>query len=207
MITFNAVTLAQVSSLSLHNSIRINGLQAKIWPHFPPYSKSCIGSALNTGKSKLHEVVCCFCAQFSCSFTSDSLQLHGLQHSRPLCPSPTPGVYLNLCLLSQWCHPFSSCLQSFPASGSFPMSQLFTSGGQSIGVSASTSVLPEYSGLISFRMDWLDLLAIQGTLKSLLQHHSLKASILRHSAAHFSLADTKSFHPSPLLLVLCALFC
>ena len=62
------------------------------------------------------------------------------------------------------------------------MSQFFTSGGQSIGVSASASVLPEYLGLISFRMDWLDLLAVQGTLKSLLQHHSLKALILRHSA-------------------------
>ena len=77
---------------------------------------------------------------------------------------------------------FSSCLQSFLASPSFLMSQLFTSGGQSIGVSASTSVLPEYSGLISFRMNWLDLLAVQGTLKSLIQHHSLKASILQHSA-------------------------
>ena len=75
---------------------------------------------------------------------------HGLQHARPPCPSPTPRVYSNSCLLSRWCHatilssvvPFSSCLQSFPASGSFHMRQLFTSGGQSIGVSASTSVLP-----------------------------------------------------------------
>ena len=75
--------------------------------------------------------------------------------------------------------PYSSCLQSFPASGSFQMSHLFASDGQSIGVSASKSVLPnEHSGLISFRMDWLDLLAVQGTLKSLLQHHSSKASIL-----------------------------
>ena len=78
--------------------------------------------------------------------------------------------------------PFSSCLQSFPASGSFPMSQLFASGGQSIGVSASTSPSNEHPGLISFRMDWLDLLAVQGTLKSLLQHHSSKASIFWHSA-------------------------
>ena len=68
--------------------------------------------------------------------------------------------------------------QSFPASGSFQMSQLFTSGGQSIGVSTSASVLPKHSALISFRMDWLDLLEVQGTLKSLLQHHSSKASIL-----------------------------
>ena len=79
---------------------------------------------------------------------------------------------------------FSSCLQSFPASGSFQMSQLFASGTQSIGVSASTSVLPvNTQGLISFRMDWLDLLAVQGTLKSLLQHHSSKASILQRSAS------------------------
>ena len=76
------------------------------------------------------------------------------------------------------CHPLLSCLQSFPASGSFLMSQLFASGGQNIGVSASN----EHSGLISFRMDWLDLLAVQGTLKSLHQHHSSKASIIQCSA-------------------------
>ena len=88
--------------------------------------------------------------QFSRSIVSDSLRPHQLQHTRPPCPSPTPGVYLNSCPSSQWCHPaisssvvpFSSYLQSFPASGSFPMSQFFTSGGQSITVSVSTSVLP-----------------------------------------------------------------
>ena len=81
------------------------------------------------------------------------------------------------------CRPFSSCPQSFPTSGSFPMSQLFASGGQSIGVfSFSISPSNEYSGLISFRLDWLDLLAVQGTLKSLFQHHSSKASILPCSA-------------------------
>ena len=88
--------------------------------------------------------------QFSCLVMSDSLRPHEPQHARPPCPSPTPGVYPNSCPLSWWCHPtisssvipFSSCLQFFPASGSFPMSQLFTLGGQSIGVSASTSVLP-----------------------------------------------------------------
>ena len=88
--------------------------------------------------------------QFSCSVVSDSLQPHKSQHARPPCPSPTPRVYPNSCPLSQWCHPaisssvvpFSSCPQSFPASESFPMSQLFTWGGQSIGVSASVSVLP-----------------------------------------------------------------
>ena len=88
--------------------------------------------------------------QFSLSVMSDSLRPNELQHARPPCPSPTPGVYPNPCPLSRWWHltisssliPFSSCPQSFPASGSFPMSQLFASGGQSIGVSASTSVLP-----------------------------------------------------------------
>ena len=82
------------------------------------------------------------------------------------------------------CCPISSCLQSFPASGSFPVSQLFAPGDQTIGVSASASVFPMniYIGLISFRMDWLDLLAVQGTLKSFLQHHSSKASILQHTA-------------------------
>ena len=113
---------------------------------------------------------------------SNSLGLQEQQHTRPPCPTPTPGVYPNSCPLNQWCHPtisspgvpFSSRLRSFPESGSFPVSQFFTSGGQSIGVSASTS------GLISFRMDWLDLLEVQGTLKNLLQHHSSKASILWH---------------------------
>ena len=131
--------------------------------------------------------------QFSLSVTSDSLQPHGLQHTRLPCPSPYPGACSNSCPSSQWCHPtlsssvapLSSCPQSFPASGSFRMSQLFASAGQSTGVSASASVLPDHSGLIFFRMDWLDLLAVQGTLKSLLQHHSSKASILRRSA-HFT---------------------
>jgi len=119
------------------------------------------------------------------------------QHTRFPRPSPTPGVYSNSCPLSQWCHPtisssalqgggwvisFSSCLQSFQESGSFQMSQFFTSGGQSIGFSFSIIPSKEIPGLISFRMDWLDLLAVQGTLKSLLQHHSSKASILWHSA-------------------------
>ena len=126
--------------------------------------------------------------QFSGSVTSNSLQPHGLQHSRLPCPLPTPGACSNSCPLSLWCHPtilssvvpLSSCLQSFPASGSFPRSQLSASGGQSIGVLASGSVLPMniLLGLISFRMDWLDLLVVHGTLKSLLQHHSSKASIL-----------------------------
>ena len=88
--------------------------------------------------------------QFSCSVVSDSLQPHGLQHPRLPCPSPTPGDYPYSYPFSQWCHPtisysvipFSSCLQSFPVSGSFPVSWLFTSGGQSNGASASASILP-----------------------------------------------------------------
>ena len=123
--------------------------------------------------------------QFSHSVMSNSLWPHGLQHTRLPCPSPTPGACSNSCPSSWWCHPtisfsvipFSSCLQSFPTSGSFPISQLFTSGGFSFSISPSN----EYSGLISFRMDWLDLLAVQGNLKSLLQYHSSKASILRRS--------------------------
>ena len=129
--------------------------------------------------------------QFSHSVVFDSLWAHEPQHVRPPCPSPTPEVHPNPCPLSQWCHPnisssvipFSFCPQSFPASGPFEMSQLFASGGQSIGVSASTSVLPmNTQDWISFRMDWLDLLAVQGTLKSLLQHRSSKASVLWCSA-------------------------
>ena len=121
--------------------------------------------------------------QFSCWVVSDSLWPHGPQHARPPCPLPTPIAYSNSCPLSQRYQltilfsviPFSSCPQSFPASESFPVSQLFASGGQSIGVSTSKSVPPnEHPGLISFRMDWLDLLAVQGTLKSLLQHDSSK---------------------------------
>ena len=123
-------------------------------------------------------------SQFSCSVVSDCLQPHGLQHARPPCPSPTPGVHPDPRPWSQWCPPaisssvipFSSCPQSLPASESFPMSQFFAWSGQSTGVSAfSITPSKEIPGLISFRMDWLDLLAVQGTLKSLLQHHSSKA--------------------------------
>ena len=98
---------------------------------------------------------------------------------------------INSCLSSWWCHPtissfvvpLSSCLQSCPASGSFPMRQFFVSGGQSVkSFSFNISPYNEHPGLISFRMDWLDLLAVQRTLKSLLQHHSSKASVLRCSA-------------------------
>ena len=113
--------------------------------------------------------------QFSCSFMSDSLQPHGLQHARPPCPSPTPRVYSNSCPLSWWCHPsfsssvipFSSLLPSFPASGSFQMSQFFTSSGQSIGVSALASVLP-VNIQDWFSLGWTGWIHPKGTLKSLL---------------------------------------
>ena len=99
---------------------------------------------------------CCVCSR---QVVSDALRPHGPQHSTPPCPSPSPGVCLNSHPSSRWCHPaisssvirFSSCLQSFPASGTFQVSQLFTSGGQRIGVSASTSVLPMNN------QDWLPL--------------------------------------------------
>ena len=106
--------------------------------------------------------------QFSRSVMSDSLWLHELQHTRPSCTSPTPGLYPKSCPLCQWCHPtisssvvlFSSCPQSFPESESFPMSQLFASGGQSIGVSASTSVLPMNSQ-DWFPLEWTGWISVQ----------------------------------------------
>ena len=121
---------------------------------------------------------------------SDSLRPHGLQHARSPCPSPTPRVYPNSCPLSRWYHPtisssvipFSSSLQSFPASGSFQMSQLFAWGGQSIGASASTSLLPMNTHDWS-PLGWTGWISLQARgLLSLIHHHSSKASILRHSA-------------------------
>ena len=104
--------------------------------------------------------------QFSCSVVSNSLRPHGLQHSRPPCSSQTPRVYSNSCPLSWWCHPtilsslipFSSCLQSFPASGSFPMSQFFASGGQSSGVSAS---VPPMNIQDWFPLGWTGWISLQ----------------------------------------------
>ena len=130
----------------------------------------------------------CFSSvQFSHSVMSDSLPPHGLQDARPPCPSPTLEVYSHSCPLTRSCHPtisssvipFSSCPQSFPASGSFQMSIRWP---KYWSFSFKISPSNEYSGLISFRMDWLYLLAVQGTLKSHLQYHSLKASILWSSA-------------------------
>ena len=128
----------------------------------------------------------CETVQFSRSVVSDSLRPHESQHARPPCPSSTPGVHPNSCPLSQWCHPaisssvipFSSCLQSFPASGSFQMSQFIPSGSKVLEFSFNISPSNEYSGLISLRIDWFDLLAVQETL----QHHNSKVSILQCSA-------------------------
>ena len=128
--------------------------------------------------------------QFICSVVSNSLQPHELQHARPPCPTPTPGVHPNPCPLSRWCHPtissvipFSSCPQSFPPSGSFQMSQLFASCGQSIGVSASTSVL--WMNIQDwYPLRWTGWISLQskGLSRVFSQHHSSKASILLLSA-------------------------
>ena len=131
---------------------------------------------------------------FSCSVVSDFLYPCGLKHARFPCPSPSLRTCLNSCPLSQWCHPTIlssvipfSCLQSFPATGSFPVSWLFASGSQSIGT--SVSVLPTNIPMtiqsfwwLSIRIDWFGLLAVQGTLKGLLQYHSSKTPILWCSA-------------------------
>ena len=132
-----------VSRTNMKKYLKLKKLPGTMEPRTRRYFKVSFFFFFNLGKA-ISSV------QFSRSVVSDSLQSHGRQHFRPPCPSSTPGVYSNSCPLSQCCHPtisnsvisFSSCLQSFPASGSFQMSQLFTSGGQSIGVSASTSVLP-----------------------------------------------------------------
>ena len=137
---------------------------------------------------------------FSCQVMSDSSQSNGLQHSRLPCPSPTSGAYPSLCPLHRRCHPtisssvipFSSCLQSFPASRSFPMSQLFTSGGRSIGASVSASVPPmNIQSLFPLGLTGLISLQLEGTLKSLLQHHSSKASFF---GAQLSLWPNSHIH-------------
>ena len=148
-------------------------------------------------------------SQFSCSVMSDSLQPHGLQHARPPCSSPTPEVCSNSCPSSWWCHPtissfifpFSSCLQSFPASGYFLVSQFFASGGQSIGVSTSASVFNEYSGPISFRMDWLDLLAVPGLSRvysnTTIQNAALNMPANLETLAGNTELEKVHFHSSP----------
>ena len=124
-----------------------------------------------------HSSCCCSVAK-----PCPTLKPHGLQHTRLPCPSPSPGVRSNSCPLNRWCHstssssvvPFSSCLQSFPASGSFLKSHSSHQVAKYWSFSFSISPSNEHPGLISFRMDWLDLFAVQGTLRSLLQHRSSK---------------------------------
>ena len=130
--------------------------------------------------------------QFSHSVVSDYLRPHELQHTRPPCPSPTPRVYWNSCPLSRWCHPTSSSsvvpfyshLQSFPASGSFQMSQFFTSGGQSIGVSASTSVLA-VNIQDWFPLGWTDWISLQS--KGLSRVFSI-TTVQKHQFFHAQLS-------------------
>ena len=128
---------------------------------------------------------------FSCSVVSDCLQPHGLQHARPPCPSPTPGVYSDLRSLSQWCHPTISslCRPHILLPSIFPSIRVFSNESarhirwpEYWSFSFNISPSNEHSGLISFRIDWLNLLAVQGMLKSLLQDHSSKASTLWRSA-------------------------
>ena len=132
-----------------------------------------------------------YSVQFSDAVVSDPFQPHRLYHARPPCPSTTPGTYSNSCLLSQWCHstisssviPFCLLPSIFPSIRVFSNeSVLHIRWPKFWSFSSSFSPSNEYSGLISCRMDWLDLLAVQGTLKSLLQHHSSNVSILQHSA-------------------------
>ena len=136
--------------------------------------------------------------QFSRSVMSDSLQPHELQHARPPCPSPTPRVYPNIYPLSWWCHPtisssvvpFSSCLQPFPASGSFQMSRLFVSGGQSIGVSASKSVVPMNTQNWS-PLEWTGWISLQSKGLSRVFSNTINSSALSflHSPTLISIHD------------------
>ena len=128
--------------------------------------------------------------QFSCSVVSNSLRPHEPQHARPPCPSPISRVYPNSCLLSQWCHPtLILCRSLLLLPPIFPSIRVFSNESALCirwpkywSFTFNISPFNEHPGPISFRMDWLDLLAVQGTLKSLLQHHGSKASILLHSA-------------------------
>ena len=137
----------------------------------------------------------CSTVQFSCSVLSNSLQAYRLHHASPPCPSPIPRVYSNSCPLSQWCYPTIFCPLLLPPS-IFPSNRLLSNESllcirwpKYWNFSFSISPSNEYSWLISFRMDWLDLLAVQGTLKSLLQHHSSKHQFFRAQLSLWS-----SFH-------------
>ena len=179
--------LTQPSLVGLASDFRLLDPMVPCWPfkgreEFLESSDYSVTSAARLKDLCLHVLL------FGPSLVSDSLWPHGLQHTRLSCPSLSPRVFSNSCPLSWWCHPtisssvgpFSSCPQSFPASGSFPISQLFTPGGQSIGASASASVLPmNIQG--EFPLGWTGLISLQSKgLRSLLQNHilSLKDSSL-----------------------------
>ena len=157
----------------------------EFWVHdFEWISQTSLRHIITTHKTQI-----IYISQLSCSVMSNSLWPHGLQHARLSCPLPTPRACSNSCPLSRWCHPITSssvvpfsCLQSFPASGFSNESVFCITWSEYWSLSYSISPSNEYSVFISFRSDWLDLLSLQGTLKSLLQHHSSKASILWCSA-------------------------
>ena len=172
-----ALSMGRVAGLSCH---------ALFWRIFPTQGS-------NPGLLLCRQILYCWATssvQFNCSVLSDSLQPHESQHTRPPYPSPTPRIHSDSCPSSQWFHPaisssvvpFSSCPQSLPASVFSNESTLHMRWPKYWSFSFSMFPFKDIPGLISFRMDWLDLLAVQGTLKSLLQHHSSKASILRRSA-------------------------
>ena len=159
-----------------------------------------VGLKLNIHKTKITASGPISLVHFSCSVMSDSLWPHKLQHVRPPCPSPTPGIHPNSCPLSRWCHPtisssvipFSSCFQSFPASGSFPMSQFFPSDDESIGVSASAPVLPMniqnwfplgWTGLISLQFKELSRASSNTTVQKH-QFFGAQASLWANSHIH-----------------------
>ena len=148
-----------------------------------------------TYKTRIYSVIS---FRFSCSVVFDYLQPHGLQHTRLLCPSPTPGAYSNSCPLSRWCHPtisssvipFSSCPQSFPTSGFFPMSQFFALGGQNIGVSTLASVHPvniqdcfplEWTGWISLQSKGLSRVFSNTTVQ---KHQFFSSQLSLQSNSH-----------------------
>ena len=176
------------------------------WPFLSPGDLSDLGiepgsptlQADTLPLSNLGSPIYIYSVQFSLSVVSDSLRPHELQHARSLCPSPTPGVHSNSCPLSQWCHPaisssgvpFSSCPQSLPASDSFPMSQLFTWGGQNTGVSALASFLPkksqgwspsEWTGWISLEPKGLSRVFSNTTVQ---KHQFFSAQLSSQSNSH-----------------------
>ena len=160
---------------SIFPNIRVFSNESALWIRWPKYWSFSFSI---------------FSVQFRRSVVSNSLQPHELQHARPPYPSPTPRVYPNSCPLSRWCHlTISSCSPLLLLPSVFPNIRVFSNESALCirwpkywSFSFSISLSNEHPGLISFRMDWLDLLAVQGTLKSLLQHHSSKTSILRRSA-------------------------